>query len=58
MDYLCYMYFCLVLLCFHARMFVDASRSSAGKRLTFLIMTLTLSHWYTGSGVVLDCIDS
>ena len=21
-------------------------------------MSLSLSHWYTGSGVVLDCIDS
>ena len=33
MDHLCY--FCLVLLCFHARLFVDALRSPAGKRLTF-----------------------
>ena len=23
-----------------------------------LIVTLSLSHWYPGSGVVLDCIDS
>ena len=30
--YLCY--FCLVLLCFHARLFVDALWSSAGKGLT------------------------
>ena len=22
------------------------------------IVTLSLSHWYPGSGVVLDCIDS
>ena len=27
-------------------------------RLWCLIVTLSLSHWYPGSGVVLDCIDS
>ena len=32
MDHLCY--FCLVLLCFHACLFVDALWSPAGKRLT------------------------
>ena len=32
MDHLCY--FCLVLLCFHARLFVDAMWSPAGKGLT------------------------
>ena len=32
MDHLCY--FCLVLLCFHARLFVDALWSPAGKGLT------------------------
>ena len=31
MDHLCY--FCLVLLCFHARLFVDALLSPAGKGL-------------------------
>ena len=31
MDHLCY--FCLVLLCFDARLFVDALWSPAGKRL-------------------------
>ena len=31
MDHLCY--FCLVLLCFHARLFVDAWWSPAGKGL-------------------------
>ena len=31
MDYVCY--FCLVLLCFHAQMFVDALWSPAGKGL-------------------------
>ena len=59
-----WLYFCLVLLCFHARLFVDALWSPAGKGLTswlsflMFIVTLSLSHWYPGSGVVLDCIDS
>ena len=38
-----YVIFVLFLLCFRARLFIDA---------------LLLSHWYPGSGVVLDCIDS
>ena len=29
-----------------------------GSRLWYLIVKLSLSHWYPGSGVVLDCIDS
>ena len=29
-----------------------------GSRLWSLIVSLSLSHWYPGSGVVLDCIDS
>ena len=65
MDNSCYL--CLVLLCFHARLFVDALWSPAGKGLTSLlsfvmsncdVVTLSLSHWYPGSGVVLDFIDS
>ena len=63
MDHL--YYFCLVLLCFYARLFVDAFWSPAGKGLTSwlsfvmsIMVTLPLSHWYPGSGVVLDCIDS
>ena len=61
-DHLCY--FCLVLLCFHARLFVDALWSPAGKGLTswlsFVMSNcgVAISHWYPGSGVVLDCIDS
>ena len=58
MDLLC---FCsvLCLLCF-----VRALWSPAGKGLTswlsFVVSTvsLSLSHWYPGSGVVLNCIDS
>ena len=44
--------------------FICASWSPARKGLTswlsFVVSTvsLSLSHWYPGSGVVLDCIDS
>ena len=52
------------LLCFCALLFIDALWSSAGKGLTswlsFVMSNceVVLSHWYPGSGVVLDCIDS
>ena len=61
-DHLCY--FCLVLLCFHARLFINSCSHLLGKGrslgscLQCLIVTLSVSHWYPGSGVVLDCIDS
>ena len=63
MDLLC---FCsvLCLLCLCARLFICALWSPAGKGLTswlsFVVPTvsLSLSHWYPGSDVVLDCIDS
>ena len=62
MDLLC---FCsvLCLLCLCARHIICALWSPAGKGLTswlsFVVSTvsLSLSHWYPGSGVVLDCID-
>ena len=49
---------------FCARLFICALWSPAGKGLTswlsFVVSTVSvsLSHWYPGSGVVLDCIDS
>ena len=63
MDLLC---FCsvLCLLCLCAHLFICALWSPAGKGLTswlsFVVspMSLSLSHWYPGSAVVLDCIDS
>ena len=63
MDLLC---FCsvLCLLCLCACLFICALWSPAGKGLTswlsFVVsaVSLSLSHWYSGSGVVLDCIDS
>ena len=62
-DLLC---FCsvLCLLCLCARLFICALWSPAGKGLTSWLssvvsaVSLSLSHWYPGSGVVLDCIDS
>ena len=29
-----------------------------GSRLWYLTVSLSLSHWYPGSGMVVDCIDS
>ena len=55
--------FCLVLAMFCARLFI-CPLSPAGKGLTswlsFVVSSVSLSlfHWYPGSGVVLDCIDS
>ena len=56
--------FCLVFAMFCARLFICGFWSPAGKGLTswlsFVVssVSLSLSHWYPGSGVVLDCIDS
>ena len=60
--------FCLVFAMFCARLFICASWSPAGggggggltSWLSFVVssVSLSLSHWYPGSGVVLDCIDS
>ena len=32
--------------------------SALGSRLWHITVSLSLSHWYPGSGLVLDCIDS
>ena len=54
----------LCLLSLSACLFICVLWSPAGKGLTswlsFVVstMNLSLSHWYPGSGVVLDCIDS
>ena len=63
MDLLCFCSF-LCLPCFCARLLICALWSPAGKGLTsglsFVVsaVSLSLSHRYPGSGVVLDCIDS
>ena len=53
----------LCLLCLCVCLFTCALWSPAGKGLaswlSFVVsVSLSLSHWYPGSGVVLDCIDS
>ena len=58
--------FILLVTVFYSKhgLFICASWSPAGKGLTswlsFVVssVSLSLSHWYPGSGVVLDCIDS
>ena len=56
--------FCLVFAMFLCAYFYMCFGSPAGKGLTswlsfvFSTMSLSLSRWYPGSGVVLDCIDS
>ena len=56
--------FCLVFAMFCARLCICALWSPAGKGLTselsFVLssVNLSLSHWYPGSAVVLDCIVS
>ena len=61
------LYFCpvLCLLCLCARLFICALWSPAwgrgcplGSRLWCLAVSLSLSNWYPGSGVVLDCFDT
>ena len=62
-DLLCFL-FCFVFGMSLCALFICALWSPAGKGLTswlsFVVSTvsLSLSHWYPGSGVVLDCIDS
>ena len=63
MDLLCF-FSVLRLPCLCARLFICALWSPARKGLTswhsFVVSTVSLSfsHWYPGSGVVFDCIDS
>ena len=49
-----FMYVCLYVLCGH----LLGKGWPLGSRLWCLTLSLSLSHWYPGSGVVLDCIDS
>ena len=62
MNLLCF-FSVLCLLCLCARLFIRVFRSPAGKGLTswlsFVVsVNLSLSHWYPGSGLALDFIDS
>ena len=59
-----FMFFCLVSampLCTSVYMYLVVTcweRADLGARLWGLSLSLSLSHWYPESGVVLDCIDS
>ena len=61
MDILCFYYHVVAMPLYTS---VCALWSPAGKgltsRLSFVVsaVSLSLSHWYPGSGVVLNCIDS
>ena len=48
----------LYLLCFRARMFIDALLPPAGKGLTSLLSFVMSNCEVVTPGVVLDCIDS
>ena len=52
MDHLCY--FCLAFI----HVCLLGKDWTLGSRLLCLLKTLSLSHWYPRSVVVLDCIDS
>ena len=52
-DYLCY--FCLVLLCFHARLFVVALWSPAGKGLTSWL-SLVMSNFDVVTFPLVSCV--
>ena len=56
MSCVCYVFVrvCLYVLCGH----LLGKGLPAGSRLWCLIVSLSLSHWCSGSGMVLDCIDS
>ena len=54
MDLLCLVGVCLYALCGH----LLGKNWPLGSHLWCHTVSLSLSHWYPGSGVVLDCIDS
>ena len=62
MDLLCFCsVLCLLCLCASVYMcFVVTCWEMADLLASFVVssVSLSLSHWYPGSGVVLDCIDS
>ena len=57
-----YVFSVLCLLCLCTSLFICALWSPAGKGLTSplwcITVSLSLSHWYPGSGAVPDCVDS
>ena len=63
MDLLCFFLSCVCYAFVPVCLFVSSGHllgkgRPLGSRLRLLTVSLSLSHWYPGSGVVLDCIDS
>ena len=63
MDYLCFFLSCVCYAFVRVCLFVPCGHLLGkgwplGSSLWCLNVSLSLSHWYPGSGVVLDCIDS
>ena len=63
MGHLCFFLSCVCYAFVHFCLFVPCGHLLGkgwplGSSLWCLIVSLSLSHWYPGSGVVLDCIDS
>ena len=63
MDLLCFLLSCVCYAFVRVCLFVPCGHLLGkewplGSRLWCIIVSLSLSHWYPGSGVVLDCIDS
>ena len=63
MDFLCFFRSCVcyafVRVCLHVTCgHLLGKGGPLGSRLWCLTVSLSLSHWYPGSGMVLDCIDS
>ena len=56
MSFVCYVFVrvCLHVLCGH----LLGKGLPLGSRFVVSAVSLSLSHWYPGSGVVFDCIDS
>ena len=62
-DILCFFLSCVCYAFVRVCLFVPCGHQLAngwplGSRLWCITVSLSLSHWYPGSGVVLDCIDS
>ena len=63
MDLLCFSLSCVCYAFVRVCLFVPCGHLLGkgwplGSLLWCIIVSLSLSHWYPGSGVVLDCIDS
>ena len=63
MDHLCFLCLVCVMLLYAVCLFVPCGQLlgkgwTLGSQSWCLTVNLSLSHWYPGSSVLLDCIDS